>query len=451
MDKIRELLNKIFGKQSFIGKVIVRQTFIIRLLCIASIVLVLALTGLTGYGAFKYYEMVNAAEVVADGQSTSVVGMIVTSALMAALIITSLILLMIYIRRKITYPISLIRDELNNFAGGVLSAEFNLEPDNSEMGELIAAILSSKKYIRKMVEELTYILEEIAKGNVSFYIAYQYRGEFIAIQNALNTILNEMNSEYGQIRDASIQVADASGQVSDGAQALSQGSTEQASSLEELSASFVEVSEQIRQSAINAREANIHAGASTEALQKGNAEMEQMLAAMAEIEDKSNEIVTIIKTIENIAFQTNILALNAAVEAARAGEAGKGFAVVADEVGNLAGKSAEAARGTTQLIRDSIEAVASGTKIAKETAKTMRDGMQKSEQASVLVNEIALMAEEQAIAIEQITQGVEQISNVVQTNTATAEESAAASEEMSSQAQIMRNMMNRYMLRKDVE
>ena len=144
MDKIRELLNKIFGKQSFIGKVIVRQTFIIRLLCIASIVLVLALTGLTGYGAFKYYEMVNAAEVVADGQSTSVVGMIVTSGLMAALIITSLILLMIFIRRKVIHPISIIKDELNNFANGILSEEFNLEPDSSEVGELIAAILSSK-------------------------------------------------------------------------------------------------------------------------------------------------------------------------------------------------------------------------------------------------------------------------------------------------------------------
>ena len=451
MEKIRQFFSKIFGKQSFLGRLFISQTFIIRLLCIVSVVLVTSLTGLTGFGAYKYAELIRSTQDVTSGITPAVIALIVISAVIATIVNAVLVLLMIFIRRKVIHPISIIKDELNNFANGILSEEFNLEPDSSEVGELIAAILSSKEYIRKMVEELTYILEEIAKGNVSFYIAYQYRGEFIAIQNALNTILDEMNLEYGQIRDAAIQVADASNQVSDGAQALSQGSTEQASSLEELSASFVEVSEQIRQSAINAKEANIHAGASTEALQNGNAEMEEMLLAMAEIENKSNEIVTIIKTIENIAFQTNILALNAAVEAARAGEAGKGFAVVADEVGNLASKSAEAARGTTQLIRDSIEAVTSGTKIARETAQTMRDGMQKSEQASILVSEIALMAEEQAIAIEQITQGVEQISNVVQTNTATAEESAAASEEMSSQAQMMRSLMNKYMLRKDAE
>lgn len=367
------------------------------------------------------------------------------------IVISLLVLLIIYINKAMIKPINIIKDELTSFSQGILTNEFTLVPNDSAIGSLVESIHSSKGYLFKMVDELTYLLQEMAKGNVSFFITYQYRGDYIPIGEAIKAILDEMNANYGDIREISTLLADASNQVSAGAQSLSQGSTEQASSLEQLSASFTEVAHKIEESAKNARQANEHSNSATQALEKSNGEMDQMLAAMNEIEKKSSQIVTIIKTIENIAFQTNILALNAAVEAARAGEAGKGFAVVADEVRNLAGKSAQAAKTTASLIKDSILAVSSGTKIAKETAKTMHDGMEKSLLTNQLINEIARTSEEQAEAMHQVTTGVEQIASVVQTTAATAEESAASSEEMSSQAETLRDMMKKYYLRRDVQ
>lgn len=188
----------------------------------------------------------------------------------------------------------------------------------------------------------------------------------------------------------------------------------------------------------------------TAELIRGNEQMELLVSTMNEISDASNQIGKIIKTIDDIAFQTNILALNAAVEAARAGEAGKGFAVVANEVRNLAGKSAEAAKNTTVLIENAIKAVTNGTQLVDETANTLKSVEERAMGMTHLVNEIAQASNEQADAILQTTQGVDQISSVVQTNSATAEESAAASEELTGQAQILKQLVGKFKLRDSI-
>ena len=240
-----------------------------------------------------------------------------------------------------------------------------------------------------------------------------------------------------------------SDQMASGAQALSQGSVQQAASVEELAATIAGISEHVQKTARNAADARDHSVRSGEETAVCNQEMKEMVAAMDEIGKRSTEIGKIIKTIEDIAFQTNILALNAAVEAARAGEAGKGFAVVADEVRNLAGKSASASKSTSELIQGAVTAVEKGMEIATETAQSLEKVVVSSQAISGLVDKIAEAAVEQSNSLEQVTGGMNQISNVVQTNSATAEESAATSEELSSQSQVLRNLVRQFKLRKE--
>jgi methyl-accepting chemotaxis protein len=229
---------------------------------------------------------------------------------------------------------------------------------------------------------------------------------------------------------------------------LSQGSTEQASSIEEITASMTQVSAQTKQNAANANQANQLALAAKENAVEGNGQMQGMVKAMAEINDSSSNISKIIKVIDEIAFQTNILALNAAVEAARAGQHGKGFAVVAEEVRNLAARSANAAKETTEMIENSIRKVEAGTEIANNTAVALNKIVDGVAKAAELVGDIASASNEQATGIAQINQAISQVAQVVQTNSATAEESAAASEELSSQAELLKNAVNRFRLSK---
>lgn len=365
------------------------------------------------------------------------------------IVLPIMILVILLIARGIVKPLKKLSIVANSIAEGDLDVMVNLD-SSDEVGQVSSAIGKTvgrlKEYIN-YIDEVSDVLDKIAQGNLVFELRYDYFGEFSKIKNSLLNIQSTLSEALMDISESSEQVANGSDQVASGAQALSQSTTEQAATIEELSATINEIYKKINKNASDSQTANRLTSASSEKLIAGNQEMKKMLTAMEDIGVASKKIENINRTIDDIAFQTNILALNAAVEAARAGAAGKGFAVVADEVRNLASKSAQAAKDTTQLIQDAISAVERGTKIADGTAITLAEVIESSNQAAGIVNAITVSTTEQAASIAQITQGIDQISDVVQTNSATAEESAATSEELSGQAASLQSAVRKFKLK----
>lgn len=363
-----------------------------------------------------------------------------------ALLIT--IILSLYLTRAITKP---IRD-LEKSAEKIVDGDFNISityKSKDEMGRLADAFRNMTEILEEVITDASRLLSEMADGNfdVRTHAEERYVGEFQSLLLSIRKLNSGLSSTLGQINRSADQVAAGSDQVSIGAQALSQGSTEQAAAVEELATTIAGISTQVKDTATDALEAKRQSTMAGDEAEECNQQMRDMMNAMEEITRTSDEIGKIIKTIEDIAFQTNILALNAAVEASRAGTAGKGFAVVADEVRNLANKSTVASQNTAELIEGSIKAVSRGTQIADSTAQSLVKVVEEVRSASGKVDKIADAAEEQAGAIEQVTLGINQISSVVQTNSATAEESAAASQELSEQADMLKQLVAKFILR----
>ena len=360
-----------------------------------------------------------------------------------------ILLMLFFVRKELMQPMMVIKETMTRLSSGQLTGTHLYLPVNdTEVGQTVNAIKEMNRRLKTIIHDMHHLLFAMADGNfqVSSSSEEMYVGEYKDLYLALGQIQSKLKDTLEEIEKASETVSHSAKEVSHSSEALSQGSAEQASSLEELTASVSTVSEQIKSNAENAENANDLSRITEEALKESSAEMNALSLSMNEINGTAQQISNIIKTIDDIAFQTNILALNAAVEAARAGESGKGFAVVADEVRNLAGKSAEAAKDTTVLIENTVRSIQEGTKKADLAASSLQKLVKSSKQMNGKIREITLYSHKQSDSVSEIAQGLEQISSVVQKNSATAEESAATSEKLSEQAETMDTLLKQFTL-----
>ncbi len=321
---------------------------------------------------------------------------------------------------------------------GVLTDDAELSSDNDILGKSLQTMIES---LRKKTE----IAQEIAQGNLDIEIKLTSDGD--ALGTSFQQMIQTLNDVLLRVASIATELKDGSTQISTSSQGLSQAVNEQAASLEQISSSMEQLDSQTRSNAENAKAANLKAVESKTRAEKGFDQMQEMVQAMNEINTTADQISNIIKTIDEIAFQTNVLAINAAVEAARAGEHGKGFAVVAEEVRNLAQRSAQASKETTTMINNSIKKIESGVSIAQGTAHSLDAIMKDAGDVTELVEKIVGSSNEQALGVSQVNQGITQLNSVVQSNAAVADQTAESSERLDSFADLLKQLVSRFHLK----
>ena len=345
--------------------------------------------------------------------------------------------------RKLLKPVDELKTATENMKNGRLDYTPAYFADDS-IGELCTSISETNKVWTGYITDINDNLDKLSHGSFEIQFNGDYVGDFAEIKSSITNISEKLSAIIGGIDTASSQVSAGSDKVAETSNSLAAGVKEQSRTIEELTALIDKLVTQINENASSAESAQKQSGAASENVVECNKRMTELMESMDNINEKAQEIVKIVQTIDDIAFQTNILALNAAVEAARAGEAGKGFAVVAGEVRNLASKCAKAVQNTTELIGSTGEAVENGARLAQETGSALHSVSQGVENVNSLVVKISQASEIQAEDVKTLSEKISAIEGIVHTTALTAEESAASSEELNSQSRTLQDMVDKF-------
>lgn len=384
-------------------------------------------------------------DVSADLTRQSIITVIIIVVIIIAAIICSIIFA-IYIAKAFADPIKQVQEASAKLADGMLDIDIHVDTLD-EIGDMSRSFAKAAGMIRTYINDLSQGLKQIASGNFDISSDIEFKGDFIALDQAMKDISSSLSETLREINEASDQVALGATQMAENAQNLAEGATNQAGAVEELTATIENVTATAADSAQKANSAYSQARECESIAESSNSEMQQLTEAMERINNTSKEIENIIAEIEDIASQTNLLSLNASIEAARAGEAGKGFAVVADQIGKLAADSAKSAVNTRELIGKSIDEINNGNEITSRTAQTLEKVIEGIKMLAENAQETSTVSTSQAETMQQIEQGVEQISEVVQNNSASAQETSATSEELSAQSENLKALVSQFQLK----